>query len=101
MAKVQTTSDRGFFMSETQVRVEKQPRRGMGTLIGLGIVGILFLIFIFQNTEKVKFQFLFFDFTWPAWLMLLVLFVLGMLAGFITSALLRRRRRKARRDERR
>jgi uncharacterized integral membrane protein len=88
-------------MSETQVRVEKQPTRGMGKLIGLGIVAVLFLIFILQNTQEVEFEFLFFDFTWPAWLMLVVLFVLGMLTGFITSALLRRRRRKARRDERR
>jgi uncharacterized integral membrane protein len=85
-------------MNETQVRVEKQPRRGMGKLIGLAVAVILFLVFIFQNGQSVEFNFLFFDFTWPAWSMLLLLFVLGLLCGLITSTVLRRRRRAVRRD---
>ncbi len=73
----------------------------MGKLIGIGVAAILFLIFVIQNTEKVKFSFLFWDFTWPAWGMLVLLFALGLLTGMLTTTLLRRRRRKARRDERR
>ncbi len=84
-------------MSEPQVRVERQPRRGLGKLIGVGVIVVLFLIFIFQNTTDVQFNFLFWDFTWPVWGMLLLLFVLGVLGGLITGALLRRRRREARR----
>ena len=85
-------------MTETpQVRMEKQPRRGMGTLIALVVVVVLFLIFILQNGVQVKFTFLFWDFTWPAWGMLVLLFVLGLLCGLITGAVLRRRRRRERR----
>jgi uncharacterized integral membrane protein len=42
----------------------------------------------------VPFKFLFFDFTWPAWLMIIVTLVLGFLVGLLLSALLRRRRRR-------
>ncbi len=102
MANHHVTSDRGFPMSEArpQVQVEKQPRQGMGKLIALAVVVVLVLVLIFQNTTKVQYKFLFFDFTWPAWAMLLVTLIIGFLLGMITVAVLRRRRRKARRDER-
>lgn len=69
----------------------------MGKLIGLAVAVIVFLVFIVQNRTDVKFTFLFFHFTWPAWGMLVLLFVIGVLTGLITSAVLRRRRRERRR----
>ena len=89
-------------MSEPQpVRVEKAPRQGMGKLIALAVAGVLVLILIFQNTAEVKYKFLFFDFTWPAWAMLAVMLIVGFLLGMLTIAVLRRRRRRDRRDQRR
>ena len=80
---------------QPQVRVQRAPaRRGYGSLIVLAVVVVLLLIFVFQNTEKVAFKFLFFSFTWPAWLILLVTLVLGFLVGLVTSALLQRRKRR-------
>jgi hypothetical protein len=36
----------------------------IASLTGLGVL----LIFIIQNTDRVRFQFLFWTFTWPLWL---------------------------------
>jgi uncharacterized integral membrane protein len=45
-------------------------------VIGLVILAAL-LIFIFQNTGKVEVNFLFFDFSAPLWLILMLVAVLG------------------------
>lgn len=56
------------------------------------IVAIAAVLFVFQNTEEVPFNFLWFEFTWPLWIIL----VAAMLAGAIIfwGAAARRRRRK-------
>lgn len=82
---------------EPQVAVSRQQRRPMGKFIILGVIAVLLLVFVFQNTAKVSFSFLFFDFTWPMWLMLLITLLIGFVVGFLTSAMLRRRRRRERR----
>lgn len=82
---------------EPQVAVSRQQRRPMGKFIILGVIAVLLLVFVFQNTAKVSFGFLFFDFTWPMWLMLLITLLIGFVVGFLTSAMLRRRRRRERR----
>jgi uncharacterized integral membrane protein len=80
---------------DTRVRVEKRGgSRGLGLLIALTVVIVLLLVFILQNTQGVEFSFLVFDFTVPAWSALLITLVLGFLAGLLTGAVLRGRRRR-------
>ena len=60
--------------------------------ITAGVVAVLTLVFILQNTEKRSIQFLFFDWTVGTWVALLVTFVLGMLAGWLLAWFVRSRR---------
>jgi uncharacterized integral membrane protein len=53
-----------------------------------GIIAIIALLFIFQNTATGDFHFLFFDIKAPRWLWLLGVFA----AGFVTSLLWTRHR---------
>jgi uncharacterized integral membrane protein len=92
-------------MSSLEERPQMQVSRNRGPdntglYVKLGVAGvlaILLLLYIFQNTVKVPFNFLFFDFVWPLWLIILVSLVIGLLIGMLASTLLARRRRKARR----
>jgi uncharacterized integral membrane protein len=59
------------------------------------------LVFIVQNTGDVSVSFLFWTFTWPVWLLILVSAGLGAAIWLGLGILRRRRRRKARRDARR
>ncbi len=59
------------------------------------IIAIVALLFIVQNTESARFDFLWFDFNWPLWAMLLVFMAIGALAA---SGISHRRARRARDD---
>jgi uncharacterized integral membrane protein len=63
--------------------------------------GAVLVIFIAQNTEDVKFDFLWFNFTWPLWLYTLVVALFGAVAWIGLGVLRRHRRRAARRQARR
>ena len=79
-----------------------QPRSGLsGRTIALGGGLAVLLIFMVQNTEDVRFQFLFVHFTWPLWLYTIVVAVFGALVWFGFGVLRRHRRRVERREERR
>jgi uncharacterized integral membrane protein len=54
-----------------------------------------------QNTEDVELEFLFWDFTWPLWLLTIVSALLGALVWFGLGVIRRHRRRQERREERR
>jgi uncharacterized integral membrane protein len=69
---------------------EQGRRIGGGAIAALVGVGVL-LIFVIQNTEDVRFDFLFVNFTWPMWLYTLVVAALGGLAWVGVSALRKRR----------
>jgi uncharacterized integral membrane protein len=58
------------------------------------------VIFMIQNTDDVKLDFLFWSFTWPLWLLCLVLAVVGAVAWFGFGVLRRHRRREKRRADR-
>ncbi|MFO7592160.1 MAG: LapA family protein, partial [Acidimicrobiia bacterium] len=58
-------------------------------------------VFIVQNTEDVRLDFLFLNFTWPLWLLTIVSALLGALVWFGLGVMRRRRRRKERRQDRR
>lgn len=58
------------------------------------LIAVVALLFIVQNTRTASFAFLWFDFRWPLWIMLLVFMSLG--AGIAYAISRRRRFRKAR-----
>ena len=71
-----------------------------GFLIGGGILLVLLLIFIFQNTADTTFKFLFWSFTFPLWLGLLITAVVAFVVGQFALMWRRHKRRQARRDGR-
>ena len=70
-----------------------------GVIASLGGLVVLF-IFIVQNTEDVRFDFLFLNFTWPLWFYTIVVAVFGALVWFGLGVMRRHRRRKERRENR-
>ena len=71
-----------------------------GALIGGGILLVLLLVFIFQNTADPTFKFLFWSFTFPLWLGLLITAIVAFVVGQLALMWRRHRRRQARRDSR-
>jgi uncharacterized integral membrane protein len=66
-------------------------RRIPAKLIGAAAIGLLALIFVFQNTDEGRVDFLFWSFSAPAWLWLLIIFLAGALVGSIFGRRGRRR----------
>jgi uncharacterized integral membrane protein len=80
---------------------EQRGRRLGGGAIA-SLVGVAALVvFMIQNTDDVTVSFLFWEFSWPTWLLTLVAALLGALVWFGLGVLRRHRRRKARREDRR
>jgi uncharacterized integral membrane protein len=79
---------------------ERRVRLSGGAIASLSGIGAL-LVFMIQNTEDVTVDFLFWSFTWPLWLLILVAALVGALVWFGLGVLRRHRRRTARREERR
>jgi uncharacterized integral membrane protein len=69
----------------------------IATIVG----GAVLLIFIVQNRDDVKIDFLFFSFTWPLWLYTIVVAMFGALVWLGLGVLRRHRRRVERREDRR
>jgi len=83
-----------------------EPVKSSGRHIGGGaiatIAGVALLgIFIAQNTQDVKFDFLFWSITIPIWLFSLLMAGVGALIFFGVGVLRRHRRRRDRRQARR
>jgi uncharacterized integral membrane protein len=68
-----------------------------GAIASLGGVAVL-VIFIVQNTEDVRFDFLWINFTWPLWLYTVVVALFGALVWFGLGVMRRHRRREERRS---
>ena len=93
-------------MSEQSPAGEASPAQGQGRhLSGRAITGLtgvgLLLVFMIQNTEDIKIDFLFWSFTWPLWLYTFVIALIGAVAWVGAGVIRRHRRRKARREDRR
>ena len=78
----------------------QQRSGGNGALIGGGILLVLLLVFIFQNTADTTFKFLFWSFTFPLWLGLLITAIVAFVVGQLALMWRRHKRRQARRDSR-
>jgi uncharacterized integral membrane protein len=73
---------------------------GAGAIASLSGGGVL-LVFIIQNRDDVRFDFLVWHFTWPLWLYTIVTALFGAMVWLGLGILRRHRRRKARREARR
>jgi uncharacterized integral membrane protein len=65
------------------------------------VITIAVVAFVVQNRGSVKLTWLFWSFSWPLWLLLIVTIGLSLLAGQLMLMLRRHRRRVARRAVRR
>jgi len=79
---------------------EGRRRLSGGAIASLSGIGVL-IIFMVQNTEDVTVDFLFWSFTWPLWLLILVAAVVGAFVWFGVGVIRRHRRRTERREARR
>ena len=79
---------------------EGRRRLSGGAIASLSGIGVL-IIFMVQNTEDVTVDFLFWSFTWPLWLLILVAALVGAFVWFGLGVLRRHRRRTERRERRR
>ncbi len=70
-----------------------------GAIASLGGLAVV-LLFVLQNTQDVKFDFLWVSFTWPLWFYTIVVAACGALIWFGAGVVRRRRRRSERRAER-
>ncbi len=66
----------------------------VGFLIGV-LVTVVVALLIIQNSETVQLEWLFLDFEWPLWVLLLLTFVAGMVAWQLMLYGIRRARKKA------
>ncbi|MGH9184414.1 MAG: lipopolysaccharide assembly protein LapA domain-containing protein [Acidimicrobiales bacterium] len=77
---------------ETPVSTE---RRGVPVHLVVGaVLAIAVLIFVFQNTRKVRVEWLVFEGTAQLWIVLLLTAVVGIVAAELFSFALRRRRKQ-------
>ena len=61
-------------------------------LIIAGVLLVLAVIFVLQNTESITMEFLMFEHSMPLWVMLVVFFAVGFVMAEIWGYLRRRRR---------
>jgi uncharacterized integral membrane protein len=78
----------------------RESRVGFGAILSLIGAGLL-LAFIVQNSTSVDLDFLFWTFTWPLWLLIVVAALLGAAVWFGLGVIRRHRRRVSRRENRR
>jgi len=60
-----------------------EEKRSVARTVVAVVLAAIAIIFIFQNSWDARVHFLFWHFTFPAWALLLVVFVLGALAGLL------------------
>ena len=87
-------------MSEQGATEQAGRRLGAGAIASLAGLAVL-LIFVIQNTQDVRFHFLWLNFTWPLWLYTIVVALVGAVLWFGLGVIRRHRRRQERRADRR
>ena len=78
-------------MSREGSRESAGGRKLGGGAIALIVGAAVLLIFVFQNTEDVEFDFLFLAFTWPMWLYTFVVAAFGGLLWYGVEVMRRHR----------
>lgn len=86
-------------MSQQGEPAQESRRLGGGAIVSLTGLAVL-AVFVIQNTQEVRFHFLFLDFTWPLWLYTIVVALFGAAVWFGLGVVRRHRRRQARRAAR-
>lgn len=81
-------------VEQPQVQMQRAPKKGRGRLIVVGVIAVLVLVFILQNGADTQLNYLWFDFTWPAWLLIVISLVVGVVAGLLIGAYARYSRRR-------
>ncbi len=77
----------------------RKARSGLSpALVGAGIVAVLLVVFILQNSNRASVEFLFFERQTPVWVAIGIGIVLGVILDRLVTVWWRRSRR--RRDER-
>ena len=71
-----------------------------GLLVGMGVLGVALLAFILQNTESVSFDWLFWSFEAPLWIVLIITALVAFVLGQFALMWRRHKRRQARRASR-
>ena len=64
-----------------------------GKVIILLVALVLLGLFVLQNTEEIRIDFLFWHGRWPAWIVILLVALLGLIVGWIIASARGRRRR--------
>jgi uncharacterized integral membrane protein len=80
--------------AQVQPRAARPQQRGTGRLVILAVIAVLLIIFILQNTVSVRLNFLFIDFSMPAWLLVVLTLFIGVIAGLLIGAYARKPHRK-------
>ena len=70
-----------------------------GKVIVLLAALVLLVLFVLQNTEQIRIDFLFWHGRWPAWIVILLVAALGLVVGWIAATVRGRRRRERQRDQ--
>lgn len=84
-------------MSQQSGAGQSAGRLSGGAIASIGGLAVL-VLFVVQNTEDVRFKFLWFSFTWPLWLYTIVVAVFGAIVWLGIGVMRRHRRRVARRN---
>lgn len=80
-------------------RIERdKSRRISPKVVVWGLVALLVLVFILQNTKNVRVDLLFWNVSTGLWLMLLVVFLIGLALGWLLTRLRAGRRNDDRDD---
>jgi uncharacterized integral membrane protein len=69
-----------------------------GKLVVLLLALGLLILFVLQNTDEIRIDFLFWHGRWPAWIVILLVALLGLVVGWIGATARGRRIRKRDRE---
>jgi uncharacterized integral membrane protein len=82
------------YEGQSQAHYHKPSKRGRGRLIIVAVLAVIAAVFILQNGADTQMSFLWFEFTWPAWLVIILTLVIGVIAGLLIGAYARRPKRR-------
>lgn len=80
--------------AEPQPRYHQPSKKGRGRLIVVAVLAVIAVVFILQNGADTQMSFLWFEFTWPAWLVIMLTLVIGVIAGLLIGAYARRPKKR-------